>query len=75
MTLHVRLDSESAPTVKFSKDEEQQKLLCEVPFLKTRPASAVQIESFSKSSFKSNIQLNVESNPRFYWLYFTWLFD
>ena len=51
MTLQVRLDSESAPTVKFSKDEEQQKLLCEVPFLKTRPESEVQIESFSKSSF------------------------
>ena len=75
MALHVRLDSKSAPTVKFSKDEEQQKLLCEVPILKTRPASVVQIESFSKSSFQNNIQLNVESNPRFYWLHFTWLFD
>ena len=51
MALHVRLDSKSAPTVKFSKGEEQQKLLCEVSILKTRPASVVQIESFSKSSF------------------------
>ena len=75
MALYVRLDSESVPTVKFSKDEELQKLLCEVPILKTRPASAVQIASFSKCSFKGSIQLSVESNPRFYWLYFTWLFD
>ena len=41
MALYVRLDSESVPTVKFFKDEELQKLLCEVPILKTRPASVV----------------------------------
>ncbi|XP_022798994.1 uncharacterized protein LOC111337037 [Stylophora pistillata] len=40
MALIVRLDNESVPTVKFSKDEELRKLLCEVPILKTRPASA-----------------------------------
>lgn len=41
--LIVRVDNESVnvPTVKFSKDEEQPKLLCEVPILKTRLASAV----------------------------------
>ena len=51
MALIVRVDSESVPTVKFSKDEELQKLLCEVPILKTRPASSVQIAPFSKCSF------------------------
>ena len=68
MALIVRVDSESVPTVKFSKDEELPKLLCEVPILKTRLASAVPIESFSKSSFQSNIHFRVESNPRFHWL-------
>ena len=68
MALIVRVDSESVPTVKFSKDEELPKLLCEVPFRNTRPASAVQMESFCKSFSQSNIQLSVESNPRFYWL-------
>ena len=66
MALIVRLDSEGVPIVKFSKDEELQKVLCEVPILKTRPASVVQIASFSKCSFKGNIQLSVESKPRFY---------
>ena len=71
MALIVRVDSESVPTVKFSKDEELQKLLCEVPILKTRPASSVQIAPFSKCSFQRNIQLNIESNPRLHWFYFT----
>ena len=66
MALIVRLDSEGVPIVKFSKDEELQKVLCEVPILKTRQASVVQIASFSKCSFKGNIQLSVESKPRFY---------
>ena len=57
MALIVRLDSEGVPIVKFSK--ELQKVLCEVPILKTRPASVVQIASFSKCSFKGNIQLSV----------------
>ena len=65
MALIVRLDSEGVPIVKFSKDEELQKVLCEVPILKTRPASVVQIALFSKCSFKGNIQLSVESKPRF----------
>ena len=47
MALIVRMDRESVPTVKFYKDKEQQNLLCEVPILKTRPASAVQIGSVS----------------------------
>ena len=51
MALIVRVDSESVPTVKFSKDEKLQKLLCEVPILKTRLVSAVQIALFSKCSF------------------------
>ena len=46
MALIVRLDSEGVPIVKFSKDEELQKVLCEVPILKTRPASVVQIASW-----------------------------
>ena len=46
--LFVRLDSKRSPTVKFSKDKELQKLLCEVAILKTREVSAVQIASFSK---------------------------
>ena len=47
MALFVRMDSKSVPTVKFSKDKELKKLLCEVPILKTQPASVVQIASFS----------------------------
>ncbi|XP_027046688.1 uncharacterized protein LOC113674409 [Pocillopora damicornis] len=43
MALIVRLDSEGVPIVKFSKDEELQKVLCEVPILKTRPASVVPV--------------------------------
>ena len=66
MALIVRVDSESVPTVKFSKGEELPKLLFEVPILKTRTASAVQIGSFSKCFFKSNIQLSVKSNTSFY---------
>ena len=48
MALIVRVDSESVPTMKFSKDDEPQKILCEVPILKTRAASAVQIALFGK---------------------------
>ena len=65
MALIVRVDSESVPTVKFSKGEELPKLLFEVPILKTRAASAVQIGSSSKCFFKSNIQLSVNSNSSF----------
>ena len=43
MALIVRMDSKSVPTVKFSKGKELQKLLCEVPILKTRLASGVHI--------------------------------
>ena len=72
MALIVHLDSESAATVKFCKDKELQKLLCEVPILKTA-VSVVQIALFSECSFKNNIQLNVESNLRLQWFYSTLL--
>ena len=69
--LIVRTDSKIVPTVKFFKDRALQKLLCEVMILKTRSASLVQVASFSKCSFKSNIRLSVESNPRLHWFYST----
>ena len=76
MALIVRMDSESVPTVKFFKDEELRKLLCEVTILKTREASSVvQIALLSKCSFASNIKLNFKSNPRCHRLYFTSLCD
>lgn len=63
----VPMDSKSVPTVKFFKDKELQKLLCEVPISK--------VVQRSRCSFQSNIQLSVEStsNPRLYWFYFTLL--
>ena len=67
----VRLDGKSVARVKFFQNKKPLKLLCEMPMLKAQAAPEVQIESFSKYSFKNNIQLSLESNSRLHWFYFT----